>query len=231
MKSQSKSAVLAVCAGIVLVLGSAPNRAKADEWDKLTRLTTSQPMQVQDTYLEPGTYVFKLADSSSDRHIVYIYNADQNHLITTIMAIPDDRVVAHGKSGFKMYETPAGYATALRSWYYAGDRYGNEFRYPKNLRRIEVAQATTVTPAPPAAPEPQAEAAPAPQAAVTEPQPQPEPVIAQNEPPAPPPAPAEAPAPAPVPATLPQTASPFPLIGLAGVFMLGLGALLRRCVS
>ncbi len=63
-------------------------------------------MQVTDTYLEPGQYVFKLLDSQSDRHIVQIYNADQTHLITTILAIPDYRVQVTGSSRFTMWETP-----------------------------------------------------------------------------------------------------------------------------
>jgi hypothetical protein len=187
-------------------------------------------MQVTDTYLEPGQYVFKLLDSQSDRHIVQIYNADQTHLITTILAIPDYRVQVTGKSRFTMWETPAGYVQALKSWYYPGDSFGQEFRYPKNLRAIEVAQVTTTTP-----PLPQAEPAPAQQEQSQVVQ-QEQTEVAQNEPPPPPavaeqPAPAPEPAPAPAPAVLPQTAGTYPLIGFIGVLSLGLGGLLRRTCS
>jgi hypothetical protein len=50
---------------------------RADEWNKLTVLTVNQPIQVTDKLLDPGQYVFKLLDSSSDRPIVQIFNADQ----------------------------------------------------------------------------------------------------------------------------------------------------------
>jgi LPXTG-motif cell wall-anchored protein len=222
----SRAAVVAF-SGVALAVGLVAIPAQADQWNKKTTLTIDQPMQVQDTYLDPGQYVFKLLDSQSDRHIVQIYNADQNHLITTILAVPDYRVQETGKSRFTMWETPAGYVSALKEWYYPGDNFGQEFRYPKHLRAIEVAQ--TFAPQPPA-PAPQAAPAPAPQeqAQVEEQQP----VIAQNTPPPPPPAvqeqPAPAPAPAePAPAVLPKTGSPYPLIGFLGLLLMSLGGVLR----
>jgi len=226
---RSRVAFVALC-GFALAIGSGVFPAQADEWNKKTIITIDQPMQVYDTYLEPGQYVFKLLDSQSDRHIVQIFNAEQTHLITTILAIPDYRVQVTGKSRFTMWETPAGYVGALREWYYPGDNSGQEFRYPKQLRAIEVAQ--TFAPAPPPPPAPQAEPAPAPQeqAQVEERQT----IIAQNTPPPPPPAVAEQPAPVPdtsTPAVLPQTASAYPLIGFIGVLLLGVGGVLRQARS
>jgi len=221
-------------------------RAQADQWDKKTIFTVDQPIQIKDTYLDPGTYVLKLVDSSNDRHIVYIFNADQNHLINTIMAVPNYRLRPTGNSQFVFWETPPGTARAMRAWFYPGDNYGQEFPYPGNLRELA---AYTPPPAPAPAPLAQAAAtepaapAPAPPAepealnqeptvnqepAATEPQ---EPVeIAQNTPPppAPPPAPEAAPTPpADNPQELPKTATPFPLIGLGGLLSLGLYALAR----
>jgi len=225
----SRAAVVAL-SGVALALGLAAPRAQADQWNKRTTLTIDQPMQITDTYLEPGQYVFKLLDSQSDRHIVQIYNADQTHLLTTILAIPDYRVQVTGSSRFTMWETPAGYVQALKSWYYPGDNFGQEFRYPKHLREIQVAQVTTVTPPPPQA---EAAAASQEQSQVVEQQTQ----VAQNEPPPAPPAVAEQPAPAPepapepAPAVLPKTGSTYPLIGFIGVLLLGLGGLLRKTCS
>jgi len=208
--------------------------SKADEWNKRTVLTINQPMQVMDTYLEPGSYVFKLLNSSSNRHIVQIYNASENHLIATLMAIPDYRVQPTGHSQFKMWETPAGYVAALRDWFYPGDNFGHEFPYPKHLRQIEVAQTTTTQTTqeaqvtPPPAPEPAPQVEEQQQTTVQE--------EAQNTPPPPPPAietqpaPEETPAPAP-PQQLPKTASSYPLFGFLGVLLLGVGGLIRRTCS
>ena len=46
--------------------------AKADEWNKETTVSFKEPVAVPGQVLAPGTYVFKLADSQSDRHIVQI---------------------------------------------------------------------------------------------------------------------------------------------------------------
>src|SRR5712691_927045 len=96
---------LAMLSGLLLALGVIAFRAQADGWDKKTVLTVDQPIQVQDTYLEPGTYVFKLLNSSSNRDIVQIFNRDQDHLINTIMAIPNYRLKPSSDSQFTFYET------------------------------------------------------------------------------------------------------------------------------
>jgi hypothetical protein len=231
IKTRSWAAVVACC-GIALALGPVAVHSKADAWNKRTVLTIDQPLQVMDTYLDPGTYVFRLLNSSSDRHIVQIYNANENHLIATILAIPDYRIQPTGKSAFRMWETPAGYAAALRDWYYPGDNFGQEFPYPKHLRQLEVAQVTQTQTTQTAQ---ATEAAPPPPPAQAEVQQQTTVEEAQNTPPPPPPAveqpqPAPAPAPAP-PQQLPQTASHYPLIGFLGVVLIGVGGLLRRTCS
>src|ERR1051326_3778014 len=65
--------------------------ARADQWDKKTILTVDQPIQVTDQVLAPGKYVLKLADSQADRHIVQIFNGDQSHIVSTVLAIPNYR--------------------------------------------------------------------------------------------------------------------------------------------
>ena len=42
--------------------------------------------------LQPGEYVLTLVDSLSDRHIVRIFDKDQQNVITTILAIPNYRL-------------------------------------------------------------------------------------------------------------------------------------------
>jgi len=44
--------------------------ARAGEWDKTTRVTFGEAVQVPGTVLPPGSYVFKLADTTSYRHVV-----------------------------------------------------------------------------------------------------------------------------------------------------------------
>ena len=228
--------MVGIVCGVLLAAGLAM-LARADEWNKLTVLTVNQPIQMADKLLEPGQYVFKLLDSSSDRHIVQIFNGDQSQLVDTIMAIPNYRLQATGDSRFAFWETPPGDARALRAWFYPGDNFGQEFPYPKHLVALETntaARAEESQPAhqseaqpvqPPPPPEAQLEVP-------VQPAPEPQPEVAQNNPPEPPPAepaPPEQPNVQPqTPSELPHTASPYPLIGLLGFAAVGLSRLLRR---
>lgn len=199
--------------------------AKADEWSKRTVFSVDQPIQITNTVLPAGKYVLKLVDSPSDRHIVQIYNRNENHLIATVLAIPDYRLQPTGDTVFTFWETPPGQPKAMRDWFYPGDNFGQEFPQPAYAANTA---AVTPPPAPPAqvaTETPQATPAP-----VTEPQQE----VAQNTPPPEPapqeaaPAPEPAPAPAPEPKELPKTASPYPLFGLGGLASLALFGLVRK---
>jgi hypothetical protein len=101
-----------------------PSTMRADEWDKATKLTFSELVEVPGLVLTAGTYWFTLADSDSDRNIVQIWDADRMHLVTTILAVPDYRLLPTGKTVIHFEE-------AIHSWYYPGANYGEEFVYPK----------------------------------------------------------------------------------------------------
>jgi len=103
----------------------------ADQWNKRTIMTINESIQVPGRVLEPGQYVMKLLDSPSNRHIVQIFDKDEQHLITTVLAIPNYRLQPTGSTQFGFWETPVGQPKALRSWFYPGDNFGQEFAYPK----------------------------------------------------------------------------------------------------
>ena len=224
-------AALAICCGMALAASVVTTPARADEWNKKTVLTVNETVQVRDTVLEPGQYVFRLLDSQSDRHVVQIFNADETHIINTVLAIPAQRLEPTGNSEFTFWETPPGTARAMRRWYYPGDNFGQEFPYPKHLQQV----AMLITPAPVAAPAPvvvESNAEPAP------PEPPAQPEAVQTPEPAPEQQPVEvaqstAPAETPVPSTpeqpaeLPKTGSPYPALGISGALLLGLAGLLR----
>ena len=179
----------------------------------MTIVTVHQPIIAGDRVLEPGTYVWKLMDSQSDRHIVQIFDKNQQHLEETILAIPNYRLQPTGNSRFAFWETPAGVPKAVRAWFYPGDNFGQEFAYPKAL----IARLASAAPAPVAyhepAPAPVPEPAPAP---APEPKAEPQPAPAPAPAPVAQPAPASAPAPVAEPQTLPHTASNSPLIASLG---------------
>lgn len=128
---------------ISLLVGMFLNPARADQWNKETRLTFSQPIEIPGKILPAGTYTFKLLDSMSYRHIVQIWNEDGTQLITTILAIPNYRLEPTGDTVIKFGERPGDSPEALRAWFYPGDNFGQEFVYPKP-RAIQLARETHV---------------------------------------------------------------------------------------
>jgi hypothetical protein len=219
-------AVSALC--LVAVVGATlATSAKADEWNKKTTITFSGPVEIPGVHLvgwgilPAGTYVFKILDSQSDRHIVQIFNKDETVVYATILAIPNYRLKATSKTVITFRERPAGEPEALRAWFYPGDNYGQEFVYGKakamelaktsstpvlfsQVETVEVAEPIASAAAPVVV---EMKAAP-----VMAFQPTGEEVAAADVVSAPPVAEA---------AALPATASPIPLIGLIGLLALG----------
>jgi hypothetical protein len=117
---------------------------KADGWNKKTVVTFSQPVEIPGGVVLPaGTYVFKLLDSLSNRHIVQIFNQDQTHIYATILAIPNWRLDVTDKTVITFGERAVGDPQAIRSWFYPGDNFGQEFVYPKR-RAVELAKITNL---------------------------------------------------------------------------------------
>ena len=132
-----------ICCAAALMALLAPG-ARADEWNKKTFLTFSGPVQVPGATLPAGTYTFKLADLNGNRHVVQIFDKDEKKIITTLMAIPNQRLQPSDKPIVLFTETPAGSPQAVKVWYYPGETIGNEFVYPKS-QAIKIAKASHTT--------------------------------------------------------------------------------------
>src|SRR6266852_9720940 len=208
--------------------------AKADDWNRKTVISFSGPVEIPGVHLKgfsilpAGTYVFKILDSQSDRHIVQIFSKDELTVYATILAIPNFRLKATDKTVMTFRERPVGQPEALRAWFYPGRNWGEEFVYPKAIA-IELAKATNTPVLFTEAEIPLEVAAPIKSAD--------EPVVVQlkqapimaikptgeevrlAEVVTPPPAQTEV-AEQTLPVELPKTASPFPLIGLFGLLAL-----------
>ena len=220
--------ILTVLSGIALAGATLVPTMQADEWNKKTVITINEPIQMPTVVLQPGTYVFKLMNSLSDRHIVQIFNADESHLFTTILAIPNYRLTPTDKSSFQFWETPAGQPKAMRAWFYPGDNFGQEFAYPKTAAIAIAKIANTPVLIVTAEKHEVAELAVAPVAVVdatgTEAEvTKTEPVVVAAAP-----APAVDMTPVPTPASLPATGSMLPLIALFGFASLSIFGLMSR---
>jgi len=212
---KSKKLQIAMFCLVALATLCVSSNAKADTWNKATKLTFSQPVEVSGTVLQSGTYWFQLMNSSTNRNIVQIWNADHTKLIKTILAIPSYRMNPTAQTVVRFDERPTGTPEAMKNWYYPGTNFGQEFVY-RNARATQLAQnvsepVLTVRDKPTATPIPAVEKTQATAIQPTNDEVEVAEVVDTV-------AIAEA---------LPETATTLPLLGLIGLLAVGAGLALR----
>ena len=92
-------------AGTLTMLGAivAPVM-QADTWNRKSVITFSGPVEIPGVHLTgwsilpAGTYVFKILDSQSNRHVVQIFNKEESTVYATILAVPNFRLKATDKT-------------------------------------------------------------------------------------------------------------------------------------
>ncbi len=132
----------AIALAVAVLCTLAVPRATADDWNRKTVVKFSGPVEVPGVgaqTLPAGTYVFRVVDSQSDRHIVQILSEDEKHVFTTILAIPNYRLKTTDKTTITFRERPAGEPESLKAWFYPGRQWGEEFVYSKS-RALELAK-------------------------------------------------------------------------------------------
>ena len=209
-------------------------KAHADESNQKTVFTFATAVEMPGQTLPAGTYVFKLANSNSNRHIVQVFNQDENRLFGTFLAIPSHRRHASEKTIIRYEERAAGSPQAIKAWFYPNKTYGHEFVYPKaealalaKANNTEVPAALAELPPTPSKPAATIQVHQI-EALLVVPLKMERPTgdeidLAQVFAPS-------APLPG-FPDKLPDTASPLPLIGLIGLVSLGSAVTLRLAVN
>jgi len=245
----------------VLVLGAAVlcmiswNTASAQlDTEHKTVVTFNTPIEVPGSnpqVLPAGSYTFKVVDSKVNRNIVQVSNKEENHVYTTILAIPTHREEETDKTVMTFEERAAGEPQALRAWFYPHEKSGQEFVYSKD-RATQLAKSSNspvpysesastsssvstassrseTQPSPILTMQPTGQSAPYTQQAQAT---APAPVARQQAQPAP--APVEArpqtqtPAPVQTASNLPSTASDLPLTALIGCLLLAAGISIKK---
>ena len=123
LRNKVLAMVAAACVGV-----SVPHRAAADEWNKETILTFSRDVEIPGKVLPAGTYVFRLADSPADRHVVQVFD-ENRRIVATILTIPVQRLKAADEPQVGFQEQPAGAPFPIKTWFYPGELGGEEFVY------------------------------------------------------------------------------------------------------
>ncbi len=112
-------AIITLCCIAAFGAGIATLNVDADTWNKKTIITITEPMQIPGATLTPGKYVFKLMDSSSNRHIVQVFNEDETQRDQHNSGNSQPAVAADGKERIRILGSPcrqhAGFALLVLS--------------------------------------------------------------------------------------------------------------------
>ena len=117
---------VSVCLFIAMIVILFPS-ASADQFDKETRFTCSEPVRVAGTVLQPGTYWFRLENLAVPRSVVVIRDENRIHVVARVNAVATYRTKPADHAKFDYWDTSSGNTLALRTWFYPGDLAGLEF--------------------------------------------------------------------------------------------------------
>jgi hypothetical protein len=130
IRNMLAAAIIALFAGMAWV----PS-ARADEWNQMTELSFSQPVQLPNTVLPAGKYWFVLANTDSNRHVVQVFSSNWSRVYASLITVPTIRKNASSRTEVKFAERPHERPEALLAWYYPGRFTGQEFLYPHRQER------------------------------------------------------------------------------------------------
>jgi hypothetical protein len=119
-------------AALATLYMSCPMNARAGALDQKIVFTFNQPVEIPGMVLPAGSYVFRLVEGF-DPNVVQIWSADETHLYTTTLTIPDYRPEPGSGTALTFQEGAAGSPKAVKEWFYPGDNSGHEFVYHHNV--------------------------------------------------------------------------------------------------
>jgi hypothetical protein len=123
---------------MTLLAGSAA--AQETNVSERSFLTFSNAFELPGLTLQPGTYVFKLADTPS-RNVVQVWTRDEKEMLGHWTFVQTERTRTTDENVVMFKEMPAGTTPAVQYWYFPGERIGKEFIYPRD-QAARIAKAT-----------------------------------------------------------------------------------------
>jgi hypothetical protein len=94
-----------------------------------------------DVTLPAGKYVFKLANSFSDRYIVHVMDEKESKMLATLFTMKAQRTRLSDDPEIAFMETPANMPPAVKTWWHISESIGREFIYPRD-QAIRLARTT-----------------------------------------------------------------------------------------
>jgi hypothetical protein len=129
--------VLALLVALTMTVGA----QQPDTRDR-TIMTFSSAVELPGMRLEPGTYVFRMADTAS-RNVIQVFDQEEKNQLGQWLFVPAERAEVTGDTVVTFRETSAASTPAVQFWYYPGEKIGKEFIYPKD-QALRIAQRTGV---------------------------------------------------------------------------------------
>jgi hypothetical protein len=127
-----KSLLIACAFAFVAAFATGTASAQDNNWNQRTYFTFSAPVELPGKTLPAGTYLFKVVDSPSNRHVIQVFDKDEKEIHATLLAIPAQRLEASDEPEVRFMEVAANQPAAIRTWWYPGRTIGHEFIYPKS---------------------------------------------------------------------------------------------------
>ncbi|HUK37424.1 MAG TPA: hypothetical protein VLV86_26085 [Vicinamibacterales bacterium] len=106
--------------------------ARADTYDKRTVFTFNRPISLPGVTLPAGEYLFRIVDTETNRKVIQVLSGDGKTPYAMLHSIPEVRRDASEKPEVRFLETAKGQPSAVKTWWYPGERIGYEFIYPKH---------------------------------------------------------------------------------------------------
>ena len=119
--------------GVAAVLIAAV--ANAQPADKRTFFTFSRPITLPGVTLPAGKYIFRLADDESSRKVIQVVSSDGTKPYAMLLTIPEERRDPAQDAEVAFLETASRTPSAVKAWWYPGERTGYEFIYPRSQAR------------------------------------------------------------------------------------------------
>jgi len=129
--NQIRNGVATAVAAATLVAVPAAAHAQDQPYDKRTFYTFSGPVELPGVALQPGQYVFRLADPDSSRKMIQVVSADGKRVFGTFFSVPIEMAEAPSKPEVRLMEAAPGAPAPIRAVWYANERIGSEFIYPR----------------------------------------------------------------------------------------------------
>ncbi len=131
MKIKVLLGVSALAVATALVTGS----AFGETYDKRTVFTFNRPIALPGVTLPAGEYLFRIVNTETDRKVIQVLSGDGKKPYAMLHSIPDVRVQETEHPAVRFMETAKGQPSAVKAWWYPGERIGYEFIYPKDQAR------------------------------------------------------------------------------------------------